>query len=103
MLLLWKKQVKMSNCDIFQSTLPEFSFCTVILFYHLLRLVLYVQQGLCPGLTHGQKFGISYVASTGTTTPEAESSSEKETTVVQSHSLVLLSDSSANPSNSPNT
>lgn len=24
-------------------------------------------QGVCPGLTHGQRFGISYVASTDTT------------------------------------
>ncbi|KAM7485253.1 hypothetical protein LguiA_001262 [Lonicera macranthoides] len=38
-------------------------------------------KGLCPGLTHRQKFGISYRASTGTTTPEAELSSKRETTV----------------------
>lgn len=41
-------------------------------------------QGYCPGLTHGQRYGISYVASDDS--PEEDSSSTKEAAVVQNSS-----------------
>lgn len=41
-------------------------------------------QGVCPGLTHGQKFGIIYVGST----TDDESVNERET--VQRHSTVVV-------------
>ncbi|KAF8401793.1 hypothetical protein HHK36_012739 [Tetracentron sinense] len=47
-------------------------------------------KGLCPGLTHGQKFGISYLAATDTA-HEDETTNQQETTVVQSHSVVVVS------------
>lgn len=53
-----------------------------------------ILQGLCPGLSHGQKYGISYVAS-HSTTPRDEPVDQRVGDVVQSHSVVLLSDSSA--------
>ncbi|XP_074322190.1 alpha-mannosidase I MNS4 isoform X3 [Apium graveolens] len=53
-----------------------------------------VIKGLCPGLSHSQKYGISYVASHSTTLSD-ERVDQSESTVVQSHSVVLLSDSSA--------
>ncbi|CAL5413428.1 unnamed protein product [Camellia sinensis] len=43
-------------------------------------------KGVCPGLSHGQKFGISYVASP---TFKDESSNERETTV-QNHPVVVV-------------
>ncbi|KAK1592833.1 hypothetical protein Q3G72_031139 [Acer saccharum] len=45
-----------------------------------------IKQGFCPGLTHGQKYGISYLAS------EDVSTTPKESTAVQSHSVVVVSD-----------
>lgn len=54
-----------------------------------------VIKGLCPGLTHRQKFGISYVASPDST-PVDYSSSQSDRSVAQSHSIVVLSDSIAN-------
>ncbi|KAG5554569.1 hypothetical protein RHGRI_012209 [Rhododendron griersonianum] len=44
-------------------------------------------KGVCPGLTHGQKFGISYVASP---TDNDASSNESETAVVQNHPVVVV-------------
>ncbi|PSS33816.1 Alpha-mannosidase [Actinidia chinensis var. chinensis] len=44
-------------------------------------------KGVCPGLTHGQKFGISYVASP---THEDGSSDERETTMVQNHPVEVV-------------
>lgn len=44
-------------------------------------------KGVCPGLSHGQKFGISYLASP---TFEDESSNERETTTVQNHPVVVV-------------
>ncbi|KAA8527695.1 hypothetical protein F0562_035436 [Nyssa sinensis] len=48
----------------------------------------------CPGLNHGQKFGISYVASVDTT-QEDESSNQRDTAMVQSHSVVVISNADA--------
>ncbi|KAK2647151.1 hypothetical protein Ddye_022346 [Dipteronia dyeriana] len=45
-----------------------------------------IKQGFCPGLTHGQKYGITYLAS------EDVSTTQKESTAVQSHSVVVVSD-----------
>lgn len=53
-----------------------------------------VIKGLCPGLSHGQKYGISYVASHSTTLSD-EPVDQRDSNVVQSHSVVLVSDSSA--------
>lgn len=51
-------------------------------------------KGLCPGLTHGQKYGITYLPLIDTA-PEDVSSTQREPTVVQSHSVVVLSDQGA--------
>ncbi|KAL1562106.1 Alpha-mannosidase I mns4, variant 2 [Salvia divinorum] len=55
-------------------------------------------KGYCPGLTHAQRYGISYVASDDS--PEEESSSTKPDTVVQNSStaLVVSNQSSDSPS-----
>ncbi|XP_057771420.1 alpha-mannosidase I MNS4 [Salvia miltiorrhiza] len=45
-------------------------------------------KGYCPGLTHGQRYGISYVASDDS--PEEESSSTKQAAVVQNSSTILV-------------
>ncbi|KAK1591604.1 hypothetical protein Q3G72_010231 [Acer saccharum] len=45
-----------------------------------------IKEGFCPGLTHGQKYGITYLAS------EDVSTTPKESTAVQSHSVVVVSD-----------
>ena len=55
----------------------------------------FIPQGLCLGLTHGQKYGISYLASDDT--PHEDNSAKQKDTVVQSHALVV-SDQSANQS-----
>ncbi|PHU14259.1 putative alpha-mannosidase I MNS4 [Capsicum chinense] len=47
-------------------------------------------KGLCPGLTHGQRYGISFKAPVDPSS-EDENSSQRETTEVQSHSVVLIS------------
>lgn len=52
-------------------------------------------KGLCPGLTHGQKFGVSYLASTDKKTYEGESTSQKEATVVPTQSAVIVSNPDA--------
>ena len=52
----------------------------------LINIFFNVQQGFCPGLTHGQKYGITYLAS------EDASTTPKESTAVQSHSVVVVSD-----------
>lgn len=46
--------------------------------------ILSAWQGFCPGLTHGQKFGISYVMSADT--QPNKPTIEREPTVSQSHS-----------------
>ncbi|MCD7463875.1 Alpha-mannosidase I mns4 [Datura stramonium] len=48
-------------------------------------------KGLCPGLTHGQRFGISFMAPVDSSS-EDKYSSQRETTEVRSHSVVLVSD-----------
>jgi mannosidase alpha-like ER degradation enhancer 2 len=67
-------------------------------------------KGLCPGLSHGQKFGISYYADSTDTKlvkysaePDSLVQTETSTVVVQSQSLVLHTDSSANPVDSSST
>lgn len=57
-----------------------------------------VLQGFCPGLSHGQKLGISYVASIDTT-HQYESANKREPTVLQSHSMVVVPSPSSD--NSP--
>ncbi|KAF5752351.1 Glycosyl hydrolase family 47 protein isoform 1 [Tripterygium wilfordii] len=58
-------------------------------------------KGRCPGLTHGQKYGIQYLGSTSRTEEEDESKQHRESTqqrqrtVIQSHSVLLVSDQSA--------
>ncbi|XP_059310821.1 alpha-mannosidase I MNS4-like [Lycium ferocissimum] len=47
-------------------------------------------KGLCPGLTYGQRFGISFMSPVDPSS-EDEHSSQRETTEVQSHSVVLIS------------
>ncbi|KAK3010771.1 hypothetical protein RJ639_011991, partial [Escallonia herrerae] len=49
-------------------------------------------KGLCPGLTHEQKYGIPYMTSTGTM-PENEPPNQGAATRVESHSVVMLPDS----------
>ncbi|XP_044486783.1 alpha-mannosidase I MNS4 isoform X2 [Mangifera indica] len=62
--------------------------------------VLGLIKGLCPGLTHEQKYGIMYLASVDTP-PADESASQRELTVVQS-SVVVVSDQRTNHSASEN-
>ncbi|XP_019181231.1 PREDICTED: alpha-mannosidase I MNS4 isoform X1 [Ipomoea nil] len=47
-------------------------------------------KGLCQGLTHGQRFGISYVASTSPSVKEDKQSSQSEAPATSGHSLVLV-------------
>ncbi|XP_006350659.1 probable alpha-mannosidase I MNS4 isoform X2 [Solanum tuberosum] len=47
-------------------------------------------KGLCPGLTYEQRFGISFMSPVDPSS-EDENSSQRETTEVQSHSVVLNS------------
>ncbi|KAG5600898.1 hypothetical protein H5410_032268 [Solanum commersonii] len=47
-------------------------------------------MGLCPGLTYEQRFGISFMSPVDSSS-ENENSSQRETTEVQSHSVVLNS------------
>lgn len=47
-------------------------------------------QGLCPGLTYGQRFGIAFMDPVDSST-EDENSTQRETTENQSHSVVLIS------------
>lgn len=56
-------------------------------------------QGRCPGLTHGQKYGISYAADPESFmdgNSEDESANEPEVDVSRQHSIVLISNSDAN-------
>lgn len=55
-------------------------------------ILLYFRQGLCPGLTHGQKYGISYVDSVDMV--EEESKHQKDI-AVKSHSAVVVSNQAA--------
>ncbi|XXG43590.1 hypothetical protein AAC387_Pa01g3582 [Persea americana] len=56
-------------------------------------------EGRCPGLTHGQKYGISYAADPESFTDgnsEDEPANEPEVDVSRQHSIVLISSSDAN-------
>ncbi|PPR91270.1 hypothetical protein GOBAR_AA29406 [Gossypium barbadense] len=53
-------------------------------------------KGLCPGLTHEQKYGISYLASVDT--PHEDNSAKQKDTVVQSQAIVVVSDQISNQS-----
>lgn len=53
-------------------------------------------KGFCPGLTHGQKFGISYSTSTESI-PEEKASTLRETAAAQTNSLILVSYPSVEP------
>ncbi|XP_059446936.1 alpha-mannosidase I MNS4 [Corylus avellana] len=58
-------------------------------------------KGFCPGLSHGQKLGISYVASIDAT-HQYESANKREPTVLQSHSMVVVPNPSSDNSPSDN-
>lgn len=59
-------------------------------------------KGYCPGLTHGLRYGISYVASDDS--PEEESSSTKQADVVQnSSSVTVVLNESDHSSDSPSS
>lgn len=49
-----------------------------------------VLQGFCPGLNHGQKFGIVYVHSNNEHDRDYETIQHKESTTVQSHSVMVV-------------
>ncbi|KAL0348938.1 UNVERIFIED_CONTAM: Alpha-mannosidase I MNS4 [Sesamum angustifolium] len=51
-------------------------------------------KGFCPGLSHGQRYGISYVASEGSL--EDESSSATQVAVVQDSPVLVISNYSSN-------
>ncbi|KAE8731529.1 Detected protein of confused Function [Hibiscus syriacus] len=53
-------------------------------------------EGLCPGLTLAQKYGISYLALVDKL--NEDSSAKQQDTVVQSHAIVFVSDQIANQS-----
>ncbi|KAI3964858.1 hypothetical protein MKW92_031844 [Papaver armeniacum] len=53
-------------------------------------------KGLCPGLTHGQKLGISYLAERDVT-HKADQTNQQEVTLVQSNSVVVISNSKSKP------
>ncbi|KDP40271.1 hypothetical protein JCGZ_02269 [Jatropha curcas] len=54
-------------------------------------------KGICPGLTHGEKYGISYLESIDAT-QEDESTHQREN-VVKSHSVMVVADNSLSNSN----
>ncbi|XP_062108214.1 alpha-mannosidase I MNS4 [Humulus lupulus] len=51
-------------------------------------------KGICPGLTHGQKFGISYVMSADTQYTSRTNNRDREPTVSESHSVNIPSENS---------
>lgn len=55
-----------------------------------------LMKGICPGLTHGEKYGILYLDSVDTT-QEDESTHQREN-VVKSHSVMVISNQSADNS-----
>ncbi|XP_004289466.1 PREDICTED: probable alpha-mannosidase I MNS4 [Fragaria vesca subsp. vesca] len=58
-------------------------------------------KGICPGLTHGQKFGISYI-SPGHRAHEDDSRNQGEQTNGESHSIVILQSQNSDYSPSEN-
>lgn len=71
------------------------------MFFILLEILFFISQGLCPGLTHGQKYGISNLASVDI--PHEENSAKQKGSEVQSHAVVIVSDQSVNQSLSVNS
>ncbi|XP_015573504.1 alpha-mannosidase I MNS4 [Ricinus communis] len=59
-----------------------------------------LMKGICPGLTHGQKYGISYLEPTGTSLEDV--STHQRENVVKSNSLVVVTDQNADSSPSKN-
>ncbi|WCJ23917.1 Alpha-mannosidase I MNS4 [Euphorbia peplus] len=59
-----------------------------------------VMKGICSGLTHGQKYGISYLQLTEKT-KEDDRTHQKENSV-QTHTVIVVSDQSADESSSSN-
>ncbi|KAJ6725934.1 ER DEGRADATION-ENHANCING ALPHA-MANNOSIDASE-LIKE PROTEIN 2, partial [Salix purpurea] len=59
-----------------------------------------LMKGLCPGLTHGQKYGISYLDATSTV--QEDHSTHQRENVADSHSLLVVSQQSADNSLSNN-
>ncbi|XP_034924994.1 alpha-mannosidase I MNS4 [Populus alba] len=59
-----------------------------------------LMKGLCPGLTHGQKYGISYLDATRTA--QEDRSMQQRENVADSHSLLVVSQQSADNSLSKN-
>uniref|UniRef100_A0A803R8B2 Alpha-1,2-Mannosidase n=1 Tax=Cannabis sativa TaxID=3483 RepID=A0A803R8B2_CANSA len=51
-------------------------------------------KGICPGLTHGQKFGISYVMSADIQHTKPTNNRDREPTVSQSHSVNIPGENS---------
>lgn len=58
-------------------------------------------QGICPGLTHGQKFGISYI-SPGHRAHEDDSRNQGEQINAESHSIVIVQSQNSDYSPSEN-
>ncbi|RAL38801.1 hypothetical protein DM860_013482 [Cuscuta australis] len=71
----------------FGSTPPSFF---LDLIYKKSPNMLGLAKGLCPGLAHGQRFGISYVTSTSPIVKENEHASQRENPSTQRDSLVIV-------------
>ena len=62
--------------------------------------ILSAWQGFCPGLTHGQKFGITYVASEDR--QDIIPTNDREPTIARSHSAKVVPGQSSDDSPSQN-
>ncbi|XP_075655445.1 alpha-mannosidase I MNS4 [Castanea sativa] len=58
-------------------------------------------KGFCPGLSHGQKFGITYLEPIDTTN-QYDSANKREPNILQSHSMVVVPNQGSDYSNSSN-
>ncbi|KAK4586232.1 hypothetical protein RGQ29_023427 [Quercus rubra] len=58
-------------------------------------------KGFCPGLSHGQKFGITYLEPVDTTN-QYESAKKREPNILQSHSMVVVPNQGSDYSHSNN-
>ncbi|GKV42259.1 hypothetical protein SLEP1_g49682 [Rubroshorea leprosula] len=58
-------------------------------------------KGVCPGLSHGQKYGISYLASHDPVNTD-DSAKQSEMTEIQSHAVMVVSEQGTNDSLSSN-
>ncbi|KAF4347942.1 hypothetical protein G4B88_014949 [Cannabis sativa] len=61
---------------------------------HILPSTPQISLGICPGLTHGQKFGISYVMSADIQHTKPTNNRDREPTVSQSHSVNIPGENS---------